>query len=360
MERTYDTLVLQFKYSSLMTMEDKVTLSSSDHDSTSTSAFRQLWENQDFVDVTLATADFKQLKAHKAILASSSQFFREIFLENPHSSPLLFLKDVTFNDLQSILKFIYLGQCEVEKDMFEHFLKIGRALDISGLNEEDFARNPQIPTEEPTINLKEKLEIVDPVIVINDDRLDIEPVQPDKFTEKKVMDEGKQEVTNNYEGLLSDISRSKEVNNVNKKIVFKCQVCDLDFNEKIDLIKHRLIKHKIQKVKQLNCKCDQCDYKCETQIVLNEHKMTTHKGPRFDCEKCGASFLNNGSLTIHKLSKHEGIKFKCDKCDFKTIEKTQLRRHKLSVHDKLLFQCDMCDFKCTQEFKIHEHNKRHQ
>lgn len=259
--------------------------------------------------------------------------------------------------------------------MFEHFLKIGRALDISGLNEEDFARNPQIPVEETTIDVKENLRGTDPVIVINDDPLEI-PLEftlntpriplEDKFCEEnKIREErsiGKQEGTTNinFAGLAADSSRPKDINNVNQKVVFKCQVCDLDFNDKIGLIKHRLIKHKIQKVKQLNCKCDQCDYKCETQIVLDQHKITTHKGPRFDCEKCGASFFNNGSLTIHKLSKHEGIKFKCDKCDFKTIEKTQLRRHKLSVHDKLLFQCDMCDFKCTQEFKIQEHNKRHQ
>ena len=46
--------------------------------------FRNLWNDKDFADVTLATVDDQQIRAHKVILSSCSQFFRNIFLKNPH------------------------------------------------------------------------------------------------------------------------------------------------------------------------------------------------------------------------------------------------------------------------------------
>ena len=50
--------------------------------------FRKLWNDQDFADVTLATADHQQIRAHKLILSSCSEFFRNIFVKNPHQNPL--------------------------------------------------------------------------------------------------------------------------------------------------------------------------------------------------------------------------------------------------------------------------------
>ena len=46
-------------------------------------AFRELREDKDFFDVTLACED-DQIEAHKMILASCSPFFRNILRKNPH------------------------------------------------------------------------------------------------------------------------------------------------------------------------------------------------------------------------------------------------------------------------------------
>ena len=53
--------------------------------------FKKLWNDQDFSDVTLATVDNQQIRAHKVILSSSSKFFRNIFLKNQHQNPLIYL-----------------------------------------------------------------------------------------------------------------------------------------------------------------------------------------------------------------------------------------------------------------------------
>ena len=63
---------------------------------------RSLWTDEDFADVTLASADDKQMRAHKAILSSCSPFFRNILLKNPHQSPLLYLGNLHSSQLQQV------------------------------------------------------------------------------------------------------------------------------------------------------------------------------------------------------------------------------------------------------------------
>ena len=97
--------------------------------------FRKLWNDQDFADVTLATVDDQQIGAHKVILSSCSEFFRNIFLKNPHQNPLLYLNGIWYKELSMVIKFIYLGQCEVRQSELEDFLSTGKDLKVGGLME---------------------------------------------------------------------------------------------------------------------------------------------------------------------------------------------------------------------------------
>ena len=65
----------------------KVILSWNEFATNAPKTFKQLWREQDFTDVTLATEDDQQIKAHKVILSSSSDFFRNLLLRNPHPNP---------------------------------------------------------------------------------------------------------------------------------------------------------------------------------------------------------------------------------------------------------------------------------
>ena len=98
--------------------------------------FQKLWNDQDFSDVTLATVDDQQIRAHKVILSSCSEFFRNIFLKNPHQNPLLYLKGIRYKELALVIKFIYLGQCEVRQSELEDFLSTGNDLKVGGLMED--------------------------------------------------------------------------------------------------------------------------------------------------------------------------------------------------------------------------------
>merc|ERR1719186_1853655 len=114
---------------------EKVSLSWSEFGSCASNTFIDLLSDQDFTDVTLVCDDDKQIKAHKVILSSCSPLFRRILKNNPHQHPLIYLNGIIFDNLQSVIKFIYLGQTEVEQDDLELFMKAGKELEIKGLFE---------------------------------------------------------------------------------------------------------------------------------------------------------------------------------------------------------------------------------
>ncbi|GJQ70452.1 hypothetical protein Trydic_g22868 [Trypoxylus dichotomus] len=96
------------------------------------SAFESLQTTEDLADVTLTTEGIN-IKAHKIILSACSPYFRNIFKENPCSHPIVILKDVFYDDLLAILKFMYHGEVLVTKDRLHSFLQTGEVLQVSGL-----------------------------------------------------------------------------------------------------------------------------------------------------------------------------------------------------------------------------------
>ena len=110
-------------------------LSFDQFETTTTNTFKDLLTDEQFTDVTLACADDQQIKAHKVILSSCSPLFRKILKNNPHQHPLIYLNEINFAELQSVINFIYLGQTEVHQADLEVFMKAGKQLQIKGLTQ---------------------------------------------------------------------------------------------------------------------------------------------------------------------------------------------------------------------------------
>ena len=115
---------------------DKFTFSWDHYHSDVPNIIKKLWQDQDFADVTLATKDNFQIRAHKFILSASSPIFQNILMKNPHSNPLIYLNNLKSAEVNLLLKFIYLGQCEVGQDGLIDFLAAGKELMVKGLAEE--------------------------------------------------------------------------------------------------------------------------------------------------------------------------------------------------------------------------------
>jgi len=113
---------------------EKFCLRWNDFESNISVAFRELREDKDFFDVTLACDD-DQIQAHKVILSACSPFFRSVLRKNPHQHPLLYLKGVKYADLLAVLNFMYHGEVNVAQEELNSFLAVAEDLRVKGLTQ---------------------------------------------------------------------------------------------------------------------------------------------------------------------------------------------------------------------------------
>ena len=117
-----------------MAANEKFCLRWNDFESNVSTAFRDLREEKDFFDVTLACDD-SQVDAHKVILAACSPFFRNVLRRNPHQHPLLYLKGVKYKELVCVLNFMYQGEVNVAQEELNTFLAVAEDLKVKGLTQ---------------------------------------------------------------------------------------------------------------------------------------------------------------------------------------------------------------------------------
>jgi len=117
-----------------MASTEKFCLRWNDFESNISIAFRELREEKDFFDVTLACDD-NQIQAHKVILSACSPFFRNVLRRNPHQHPLLYLKGVKYSELMSVLNFMYMGEVNVAQEELNSFLAVAEDLRVKGLTQ---------------------------------------------------------------------------------------------------------------------------------------------------------------------------------------------------------------------------------
>ena len=113
---------------------DKFCLRWNDFEGNISSALKELRDENEFFDVTIA-CDNEQIKAHKVILSACSPFFRNILRRNPHNHPLLYLKGVKFTDLEAVLNFMYHGEVNVAQEDLNSFLAVAEDLRVKGLTQ---------------------------------------------------------------------------------------------------------------------------------------------------------------------------------------------------------------------------------
>ena len=93
-----------------------------------------LSKNEDYLcDVTIVTDDFMKVSAHKFVLASSSEYFKNIFKATRQAQPILCLDEVNSLDLQNVLDYVYNGEVSILQENLEKFMEVGKKLKLEGL-----------------------------------------------------------------------------------------------------------------------------------------------------------------------------------------------------------------------------------
>ena len=115
--------------------DNLVIISWQDFESSSPEIIRNLWKDEDFSDVTLATDDGQIVRAHRVVLCSASSKLKKLLIAHKHDNPIVYLPDIDSGHLVNLVKFIYQGKCQIREEILEEFLNCGKSLGLENLTE---------------------------------------------------------------------------------------------------------------------------------------------------------------------------------------------------------------------------------
>ena len=133
-------------------MAEKICIKWDDFQENMSSSFARIRKDYEFSDVTLACEDGQQLEAHRAILAASSPYFQKLFRRNKHIHPLVFMRDVDFQDLVAIVDFLYSGEANILQDNVDSFMALAEDLKLEGIFGETEILSPSSEDQESFSN----------------------------------------------------------------------------------------------------------------------------------------------------------------------------------------------------------------
>ena len=166
-----------------MNSKEKFCLKWNEFETNIRESFKELREEQNHFDVTLATDDGHQIEAHKIILSVGSLFFGDILRNTKHPSPFIFLKGINRVELEYVVDFLYNGEAFVGQEELNKFLETAQELQVKGLQSYNLEESGQIQT-----------------LRMSNTRSEVEP----KFTEKN-MECRKNIVTNQQESIIDPL-----------------------------------------------------------------------------------------------------------------------------------------------------------
>ena len=152
-----------------------------------------------------------------------------------------------------------------------------------------------------------------------------------------------------------------EAKQVGQKMIPTCEICNKDFKYLYNLRTHVKNVHNIgkdvDKVKEVKrIKCDIC---CKDVINISMHMKALHEcSTNAKCGVCGKEFPTSKAVEGHKLRVHVGQCFKCDKCSESFTTKDTLNKHVRKIHNKEnIFYCEPCKKSFMQSQNLKKHVK---
>ena len=126
-------------------MTEKLCLQWNDFQENIRTAFRDLREDKNFTDVTLACEDGRKVEAHKVILVASSPFFQSL-LDAKNKQAVVYMRGLKFDDLSAIVDFLYHGEANVLQENLDSFLTLAQELQLKGLTGTDEGKSDNATT----------------------------------------------------------------------------------------------------------------------------------------------------------------------------------------------------------------------
>ncbi|XP_036920924.1 zinc finger and BTB domain-containing protein 24 isoform X3 [Sturnira hondurensis] len=354
------------------------------HSNTVLASFEDQRKKGFLCDITLIVENV-HFRAHKALLAASSEYFSMMFAEEGEIGQSTYMLEGMVADTFGILlEFIYTGCLQASEKSTEQILATAHFLKVYDLVKAytDFQINHSSP--KPTILNTPGA----PVVVISNKKND--PPKRKRGRPRKVnsLQEGRSELAAEEEvqlrvnksvqnrqnfgvkegdnGILNEQTAAKEMEESEPACELgrgegsptgKDENCDPKTQDGQDH-QTRYSKRRIQrsiKLKDYKLVGDEEDHGSAKRVCRRKRPV----GPEARCKDCGKVFKYNHFLAIHQRS-HTGQKsFTCDQCGKYFSQKRQLKSHYRVHTGHSLPECNHCHRKFMDVSQLKKHLRTH-
>jgi len=242
---------------------EKFCLNWNDFKQNASSAFNQLRNDKDFTDVTLVSEEGEHILAHKIVLSSSSDFFKDLFKKANHTNPLIFLSGFDSKVLTSVLDYIYNGQVNLFQEEIDVFLESAQKLKIHGLTQKLTEENNEslfVDNEVEKSNITGRSNLKREKVNLNTTILK-ETTLNEKNTKVATIDSSNVTQASNYDDLIEHFGDD-----------WKCKHCGKTTKTKSNMTQHIEIH-----IDGLSFQCNSCTMVFKSRSVLNVHKYRNHR-----------------------------------------------------------------------------------
>jgi len=283
-------------------------------------AFKELKDDKDFFDVTLACEDEEQVSAHKVILSACSPFFKNILRRNQHQHPLLYLKGVKYSDLQSVLNFMYHGEVNVAQEELNNFLSIAEELKVKGLtqgnNGGSTKRSASPPASKPLSAKRPRppdpIRPPAPIVApdADDDIQEVLPVktEPSASSSYSQIQEPEQHLATYEDDSYADYNQYDDQQEYDAGALVDFNASGLDGNKELIL---ESIEEEISSKMFMNeskvWQCTECGRESKYKTDITRHVESLHilDHPGYTCTFCGVTMKSRNSFRKHNCRRFD-------------------------------------------------------
>jgi len=314
-----------------MEPNQKFCLTWKDYNSNFSKEFDECRKHEDFFDVSIACED-SVLTAHKIVLSAASDFFKNILRKHKHEHPLIYLTEVKFSDLQSILDFIYTGETEVAEKDLESLLATATRFKVKGLTDGPGGTSHEIVVPVEAAKRKIRTEIH-----VEDKRAKLIPAATLKTTITPVYTESGSVVKTEHHGGdgENNLPRAVRTNadpidissflSPEEQQQFETEAAVGSFPKTVSnvidtgSVSQDYLTNKTELDRQCNelmvssydssvgktvWQCAQCHYSSKLRYTVKEHVETHISGFSHQCPLCDKTCNTRNALRVHTIRKH--------------------------------------------------------
>ena len=359
-------------------MEDTLVCGWDEFESHAADTIKQLWDDNESTDVTLATMDEQQINVHRIVLSSSSSFFKLILSKNPQKNLVIYLKDIGYKELKLVLEFMYFGESKVRHADLGTFIATGNTLKVRGLIDSEVERSRTdvksgvldeelIKDDQMLQRFDKKREIISNSAIFLESQKEkendtLKSQQPDiENSDEKSSEQTFEKISptpqNKRDRLYKqNINKSNHISaQFFQEGFFRCDECPVLYDDIEDFKKHKRICHG-----GIMYSCNQCQNKSKHfQEGLMSHMFKHGGGAWYYCDQCEFRAAKSERIKTHRMTMHGNANYACDQCDYRSTRQFNLKHHMKAQHEGVRYECDQCDHKATLPNNLMKHKLRY-